>query len=203
MVAGDCSASVTGNVTISGGSLFVTNTSGNAEFEVRSGTLTLTGGLLVADKLVITNVCGRFIHTGGTLMTGTNIITAAFDADGDGIPNSFDFDPFNPADADSDPDGDGQNNLAEYQAGTNPTNSASAFRITSIAPVTNSLRVTWTTVANRTNALERSAGVAGSFSNNFTAIFIATNTAAGTTNYVDVGAATNVPAFYYRVRLVP
>jgi hypothetical protein len=203
MVAGDCSASVTGNVTTSGGSLFVTNTSGNAEFEVRSGTLTLTGGLLVADKLVITNVCGRFIHTGGTLMTGTNIITAAFDADGDGIPNSFDFDPFNPADADSDPDGDGQNNLAEYQAGTNPTNSASAFRITSIAPVTNSLRVTWTTVANRTNALERSAGVAGSFSNNFTAIFIATNTAAGTTNYVDVGAATNVPAFYYRVRLVP
>jgi hypothetical protein len=34
-------------------------------------------------------------------------------------------------------------------------------------------------------------------------IFTATNTVGTTTNYLDVGAATNVPAFYYRVRLVP
>ena len=37
----------------------------------------------------------------------------------------------------------------------------------------------------------------------FTAIFIVTNTVGTTTNYLDLDAATNVPAFYYRVRLVP
>ena len=52
------------------------------------------------------------------------------------------------------------------------------------------------------NALERTAGVAGSFTNNFAGL---TNivTTGSMTNYLDVGAATNVPAFYYRVRLVP
>ena len=39
--------------------------------------------------------------------------------------------------------------------------------------------------------------------NNFAAIFTVTNTVGTTTNYLDIGAATNVPAFYYRVRLVP
>ena len=45
--------------------------------------------------------------------------------------------------------------------------------------------------------------MAGNFSNNFTTIFTVTNTVGTTTNYLDVGAATNVPTFYYRVRLVP
>jgi len=30
-----------------------------------------------------------------------------------------------------------------------------------------------------------------------------TNTVGTVTNYLDIGAATNVPAFYYRVRLSP
>lgn len=39
--------------------------------------------------------------------------------------------------------------------------------------------------------------------NNFTDIFTVTNTVGVVTNYLDVGAATNVPTRYYRVRLVP
>ena len=39
--------------------------------------------------------------------------------------------------------------------------------------------------------------------NAFASIFTVTNTAGTATNYLDLGAATNVPAFYYRVRLVP
>ena len=41
------------------------------------------------------------------------------------------------------------------------------------------------------------------FCNYFTAIFTVTNTVGTTTNFLDAGAATNVPAFYYRIRLVP
>ena len=53
------------------------------------------------------------------------------------------------------------------------------------------------------DTLERTAGAAGSFSNNFAFIFGVTNTTGSVKNYLDIGAATNVPAFYYRVRLVP
>ena len=43
----------------------------------------------------------------------------------------------------------------------------------------------------------------GRFSKSDVAISSVTNTVGTTTNYLDLGAATNVPAFYYRVRLVP
>jgi hypothetical protein len=106
--------------------------------------------------------------------------------------------------ATADPDDDGSSNESEFLSGSDPTDNGSSFRITVVARENDDIRVTWTTGPVRTNALERTAGVAGSFNTNaFTAIFTATNTAAGTTNYLDVGAATNVPALYYRVRLVP
>ena len=60
------------------------------------------------------------------------------------------------------------------------------------------------TGVGRTNALHLSVGDAsGDYSNNFAAIFTVTNTVGTATNYLDVGAATNTPARYYRVRLVP
>ena len=34
-------------------------------------------------------------------------------------------------------------------------------------------------------------------------LFTVTDTVDGSTNYLDSGASTNAPAFYYRVRLVP
>jgi PKD repeat protein len=80
---------------------------------------------------------------------------------------------------------------------------AAPFAVTAIAREADNIRITWTTPLAATNALERAAGDAGSFSDNFTAIFAVTNTVGTTTNYLDVGAATNGPAFYYRVRLAP
>ena len=103
-----------------------------------------------------------------------------------------------------DPDGDGMSNLQEYLAGTDPTNSAVAFRITDIHREGNDIRVTWMTGINKTNALERSTGnLDGSYSNNFGPIFTVTNTSTTITNCLDLGAATNLPGRYYRVRLVP
>ena len=105
----------------------------------------------------------------------------------------------------ADPDGDGQSNMAEFLVGTDPTNSASAFRITSVVRVNTNVLVTWTMGSNRTNALQATAGgPGGSYSTNgFTDIFTVTNTIGSVTNYLDSGAATNFPARYYRVRLVP
>ena len=113
--------------------------------------------------------------------------------------------PTNPAAAaDADPDGDGQNNMAEFLAGTDPTNRASVFRITSIARQGNGFRITWTTGVGTTNALQVAPGDAyGAYSNNFIDLFGVTNTVGATNNYLDASAATNFPARYYRIRLVP
>jgi hypothetical protein len=102
--------------------------------------------------------------------------------------------------ANCDPDGDGKTNLEEYQAGTDPTNSVSALRITDIHREGDDIRITWMTGTGKTNALERDAG--GGYSNNFATLFAVTNANGTTTNYLDIRAATNFPARYYRVRLV-
>ena len=69
--------------------------------------------------------------TPGAVNTGE---TAIADSDGDGMPDSYEvangFDKFNAADATQDTDGDGQSNVAEYIAGTNPRDPASALAAT-------------------------------------------------------------------------
>jgi glucuronoarabinoxylan endo-1,4-beta-xylanase len=112
------------------------------------------------------------------------------------------------ADANADPDGDGQNNEAEFLSGSNPTNSASALRITAVAKEGNDIRVTWMTGPGKTNAVQCATGDAGGYSNNFVDItmpphVIIPGSGDPTTNYLDMGGATNAPSRFYRVRLVP
>jgi hypothetical protein len=82
-----------------------------------------------------------------------------------------------------------------------------AFRVTNIAREGNNLRVTWTMAGGRTNVLQAiTTGPNGYTTNGFTdlgPVMVPTNTAIITTNYLDVGGATNKLARYYRVRLVP
>jgi T5SS/PEP-CTERM-associated repeat protein len=81
------------------------------------------------------------------------------------------------------------------------------FRSTAVAPSSNDVLLTWMMGPGATNALQAAPGnPSGGFATNaFIDIFVVTNnSAAGTvTNYLDVGAGTNKPARYYRVRLVP
>jgi PKD repeat protein len=106
--------------------------------------------------------------------------------------------------AGADPLGKGMSNTNQFLVGLNPTNPASLFQITSVTQVTTNVLVTWMMGSGKTNALQRTAGTGGSYStNNFTDIFIVTNTVGTITNYLDRSAATNFPARYYRVRLVP
>jgi hypothetical protein len=64
--------------------------------------------------------------------------SALLDTDGDGIPDAWEqqygFSHLDPADAGNDPDNDKTTNLAEYVAGTNPTNAASVLRVLSTVP---------------------------------------------------------------------
>ena len=200
-----CSA--TGMVNITGGNLYVTNATHTATLEVRSGTFTLSGGNVAIDRLILTNACGHFVRTGGTLsITATNL-DPNLSAVGDGIPNwwkqQYGLDLFNPAVAGADADGDGMSNLQEYLAGTNPTNAASAFRITAMTPTGSNVRVAWKAGSGRTNVVQ-AASVLGS--NSFTDIsppIIISGSRDVFTNYLDIGGATNVPKRFYRIRLWP
>jgi hypothetical protein len=209
LTVGRCGPMATGIVTLNGGSLFITNAAHNATLNINGGTVTLSSGTLMVDKFVMTNSCGHFVRTGGTLVYTSAVLDSNRDDDGDGIPNGYEqshgLDPLNAADANADNDGDGFSNLQEYLAGTDPNSSTSSFQITSMVVTGNSLRIGWTMGSGKTNALQRTPGdVSGNYNtNNFADIFIVTNTVGTVTNFLDAGAATNFPVRYYRVRLVP
>jgi hypothetical protein len=59
-----------------------------------------------------------------------------------------------------DPDAEGLNNFQEWIAGTVPTNAASALRIISAVNLVGGVELTWTSVTNRSYALERALDLA-------------------------------------------
>jgi hypothetical protein len=215
LTIGDCGNEAFGLVRIAGGNVSVTNAAHNAVLDVREGSLELDSGTLTVDTLIMTNACGQFIHTGGTLVVGTLLLDPNLDADGDGLPNGWEqthgLDPLDSQGdngPDGDPDGDGLSNLEEFQLGTDPLDRSSPYHITAIQREGNNVRIAWMTVNGKTNVLQSAPGTAnGSYSNNFTdlspPIIVPGCFCVATTNYLDVGGATNKPARYYRIRLVP
>jgi hypothetical protein len=109
---------------------------------------------------------------------------------------------FDAAVGSKDADGDGMNNLAEYLAGTNPTNSTSALAITSVSATGDDLNITWSTAGGRTNSVEVAADLTSGYSN-ISPNIILPGTGDTATNYLDPGAATNSAMRHYRIRLVP
>jgi hypothetical protein len=161
----------TGAVLVTGGRLEVTNAAHDATLEVRGGSFTLSNGVVVLDRLVVTNACAQFIRYGGTLQYSQLVLDPNLCANGDGIPNNwklqYGFDPFLWNVASLDPDGDGLSNLQEYLAGTNPTNAASVLRVLSVRKVANDVEVIWKGAGPRTYFLQGATGSGGGFTNAF------------------------------------
>ncbi len=45
-----------------------------AFIDIQNGQLVLSNGVLRVDKLVMTNTCSSFVHTGGTLIAGSVVL---------------------------------------------------------------------------------------------------------------------------------
>jgi hypothetical protein len=71
---GNCVSNTVGYVTVDGGQVIVTNAAHTGFIDVQNGQLVLSGGILQVDKLVMTNSCSSFIHTGGTLIVGSVVL---------------------------------------------------------------------------------------------------------------------------------
>jgi plastocyanin len=82
-------------------------------------------------------------------------------------------------------------------------NLTTPYQINGITQQGSDILVNWITGGIcLTNILQRSAGDAsGGFTTNFADIFTVAGTVGNVTNYLDVGAATNFPSSYYRVRV--
>jgi subtilisin family serine protease len=99
------------------------------------------------------------------------------DTDGNGLPDWWELEYFGHltgTDPNADPDHDGMDNLAEWIAGTNPTNPASSLRLTLVSATNSDGAVlNWSSVAGKTYWLERSTNLATGFNS-----IVATNIAA-------------------------
>ena len=102
------------------------------------------------------------------------------------------------ASADADPDRDGMSNYTEFLVGTDPNDTGSVFRITSLERQGDDIRIAWTMGPSRTNVLQRTETLVNSFTD-----LVSIVTLGFETNYLDLGAATNLNTSYYRLRLGP
>lgn len=173
-----------------------------------TGTFTnvASGGLLTT-----TDGYGRFtvLYADASVLQITNLVI--LDSDGDGMPDWWEDEyglDKTLADSGLDFDEDGAPNFNEFLAGTQPNNQDSAFRIVSLQRETNSTRITWTTVLGKSYHLQTNALFNGSLSTNFVdaspLISAPADDYESTTNFLHLGGFnTNLPASYYRVRLVP
>jgi parallel beta-helix repeat protein len=142
---------------------------------------------------------------GNPRIAGGTVDIGAYEFQGDGLSGfpawlwQYGLPTDGSADA-TDPDQDRMNNGQEWVAGTNPTNAASALRILPVTGPVTDVSVSWTSVTNRSYALERATnlGAVPGFS------LVQSNLAGlpGATSYTDTNAVGSAPRFY-RVRVEP
>lgn len=148
---------------------------------------------ILANLDVVSGLTGK-VRTGGRLNLQRTV-----DTDGNGLPDWWELEYFGHltgTDPNADPDGDGMSNLAEWIAGTNPTNAASCLRMTSVSATNHSaIPVSWLSVAGKNYWLERTTNLATGFST-----VIATNvTATAPTNTITDTTAPAGNQGFYRV----
>jgi subtilisin family serine protease len=154
---------------------------------------------------ILSNVDVKAELTGTTRTGGRLNLQRVVDSDANSLPDWWEkiyFDSLTGTDPNADLDQDQTSNLAEWLAGTIPTNAASAFRILRAERFGNDMLVTWSTVGQHGYVLQSATNQNLSASNfdNVGAVIFTSGTSEGTTNYLHVGGATN-PVTYYRVRL--
>jgi hypothetical protein len=93
-----------------------------------------------------------------------------------------------------DPDGDGQNNYAEFLAGTDPNNAASVFKLTGISRAGANWRIYWSSTSNKAYSVQR-----GTTLPNFSTLQTNLSATPPTNSWLDTNAGGST--LFYRVQL--
>ena len=152
---------------------------------------------VLANVTPVAGLAGK-VATGGRLNLARSV-----DTDGNGLPDWWEqqfFGHLTGTDPYADPDLDGASNLAEFLAGTNPTNFDSAFRLTALrADGTNGVVLEWPGVAGRYYRLLRATNLLSGFDSLVRTNLAATPPLNTATDAAPAGAG---PRFY-RLELEP
>ena len=149
---------------LDGTSMATPHVSGTVAFAAMnfpSETVTQRVQRVLANVDVLTGLQGA-VATGGRLNLQRTV-----DTDNNGLPDWWELQYFGHltgTDPIADPDHDGMNNLAEWTAGTNPTNVASVLRLTLVSATNaNNIVVSWPSVAGKNYWLQRSTNLLTGF----------------------------------------
>jgi subtilisin family serine protease len=140
----------------------------------------------------------------GKVATGGRLNLARIvDSDDNGLPDWWELQYFSQltgTDPNADPDGDGASNLAEFLAGTNPTNFDSALRLSMLpGPDTNLVTLQWPSAAGRYYRLLRATNLL----NGFDSIVQTNLIAAPPLNSATDAPPANADSTFYRLQLEP
>jgi subtilisin family serine protease len=152
---------------------------------------------ILANVTPVAGLAGKVV-TGGRLN-----LARAVDTDGNGLPDWWEqqfFGHLTGTDPNADPDHDGASNLAEFLAGTDPTNFSSALRLTALrAAGTNGVALAWPGVSGRYYRLLRATNLLTGFNS-----LVRTNLAATPpVNTVTDSAPASAGPRFYRLELEP
>jgi subtilisin family serine protease len=152
---------------------------------------------ILANVTPVAGLAGK-VATGGRLNLARSV-----DTDGNGLPDWWEqqfFGHLTGTDPNADPDHDGASNLAEFLAGTNPTNYSSALRLTALpAGGTNGVALQWPGVAGRYYRLLLATNLLNGFN-----CLVRTNLAAmPPLNTVTDAAPASAGPRFYRLELEP
>jgi subtilisin family serine protease len=152
---------------------------------------------------VLSNVTPVAALSGKTVTGGRLNLARIVDSDTNGLPDWWELQYFGHltgTDPNGDPDHDGASNLAEFLAGTNPTNASSVLRLVAgpaSAPTRNPLR--WPSVAGRYYRILSGTNLASGIS-----AIVQTNIAATSpTNFFTNTLSSGAQSVFYRLELEP
>jgi plastocyanin len=200
---------------VAGGSVtFSVEISGNPApflYQWRQGSTTLTNMVLLEKKAFFTLNIVQPSHGGQYRVVITNAaspaltlnaawnLTVLSDSDGDGLPDAWEtvhgLNPTDAADAELDADGDSQDNLAEYRAGTSPTNAVSCLKLEAVTHANGTAFASFNAVSNQTYTVEWCADLGGGAWTKLTDLIARANNRTETVTDATASAA----ARFYRV----
>ena len=209
-------------LTVEAGAMYVTNAQHTGLLQVQNGVLSFAGGPNYVDNLVLTNgaVLQFILGSGSSAVQVTSNLTLSgtLNVFNSGGMTSGTYRLFNYGGSLT-----GSNSLGAIPVGYACTLNAtgthgqvnlvvvapatpSGFQITSIVRSNSNIVLTWSATGGTTNKVQSTNGVNGNYTNNFVDIgtsIILSGSGFVTTNYTDVGGATNSPSHFYRIRQVP